>query len=157
MLCEVSALWRDRGRVSVLVAREQGDGRLTVGRFVVDRWCLGLLSASVSVDVDEATLVRVRDEIRAEDPLVACAPELAAALVYGSIDFAARIGFSPHPAWAIARHLLPPNASTAAHAEEVEFGLFGKPCYVAGAGDDEQVLAHLADLGPDAFHVLLPG
>jgi hypothetical protein len=152
--CALSAGWRTTGRARVLIVREQRDGRWVVGRFEIDRWCLGLVSAEASCDVDRAELRRLRDETFPESPPISCSPELAAAIVHGGIEYASRLGFAPHPAWAIAQHVLPPPALAA--YEHVEFGREGKPCYVAGAGDDDTVLALLEQrLGEDAFNVLL--
>ena len=68
-------------------------------------------------------------------------------------EYAARLGFEPHPAWSIAQHVLPPRPR---HGESIEFGRDGKPCYVAGAENDELILTQLeSKLGPDAFNVLL--
>lgn len=149
--CSINAAWRETGRARVLVVREQRDGRLVVGRFEVDVWCLGLVSAEVCADVGVTAYNRLRAETFA-DP-VACTPELAASIVLGGIDYAARLGFEPHPAWNIAQHVLPPRPR---RGEAIEFGRDGKPCYVAGNDNDEQILTQLeSKLGADAFNVLL--
>jgi hypothetical protein len=160
--CAISSGWRERGRAGLLTVREQRDGLFVVGRFEVDVWCLGLTFAAVAADVDASALVRLRRDTFGEQPPLACSAQLAALLVYGGIEYAAALGFAPHPAWSIARHILPPASRAptapgdASSPALVEFGREGKPCYVAGAADDEAVLARLeARLGPDAFHVLL--
>ena len=151
--CAVNSNWRESGRARVLVVREQRDGRMVVGRFEVDLWCMGLVRAEVMADVGVAALHDVRSETFAEWPPVACTPELASSIVLGGIDYAARLGFEPHPAWNIAQHVLPPRPR---RGEKVEFGRDGLPCYVAGDGDDEIILAQLeAKLGEGAFNVLL--
>jgi len=151
--CALNATWRDAGRARLLVVREQRDGRMVVGRFEVDLWCMGLVSAEVAADVGLTALHHLRAETFRDGPPTTCSPELAAGIVWGGIEYAARLGFEPHPAWNIAQHVLPPRPR---RAEAVEFGRDGVPCYVAGADDDEIILAQLESrLGPDAFNVLL--
>lgn len=154
--CTISANWRESGRARLLVVREGKDRRMVVARFVVDLWCMGLLSAELCADVGMSALSALRAETYGEAAPMACPPELAATIVYGGIEYAARLGFSPDPAWDIAQHALPEPPPAEARPP-VAFGRDGKPCYVAGAGDDERVLARLDQrLGPDDYHVLLP-
>jgi hypothetical protein len=151
--CAVTATWREGGRARLLVVREQRDGRMVVGRFDIDLWCMGLVRAEVMADVSVAALGQLRAETFDGAPPVACTPELAASIVLGGIDYAARLGFEPHAAWNIAQHVLPPKPR---RDEAIEFGRDGLPCYVAGAGDDELILAQLESrLGEGAFSVLL--
>src|SRR5215468_893858 len=80
--CAVNATWRDTGRGRLLVVREQRDGRMVVGRFDVDLWCLGLVRAEVAADVGVAALTRLRAETFTDGTPVACSPELAASIVW---------------------------------------------------------------------------
>src|SRR5262245_54692581 len=155
--CTIAADWRETGRARILVVREQPDRRFLVARFLVDLWCLGLVSADVCKDVSAAALRELREESYHGAVAVPCGARLAAGIIYGGIAYAERLGFAPHPAWSIAQHVLsaPPRDGP---GESIEFGRDGKPCYVAGAApDDEAVLDQLDQLGPDGYHVLLLG
>src|SRR5215813_10558396 len=81
--CAINATWRETGRARLLVVREQRDGRMVVGRFDVDLWCLGLLRAEVAADVGVTALHHLRAETFTDGTPVACTPELAATIVLG--------------------------------------------------------------------------
>ena len=65
-VCALSATWRENGRARLLVVREQRDGRMIVGRFDVDKWCMGLVSAEVACDVGVTALHQLREETFAD-------------------------------------------------------------------------------------------
>src|SRR5437870_3448557 len=100
--CSIGSTWRESGRAVLLVVRQQRNGRMVIGRFVVDLWCMGLVSAEVCGDMSAQELLRLRRETFTTEAPVACTAELAASIVYGGIAYAERLGFPPHPAWSIA-------------------------------------------------------
>src|SRR5436190_552673 len=76
--CAINATWREAGRASILVVREQRDGRMVVGSFEVDIWCLCLVRAEVAADVSMTALQRLRGETFVDGAPISCGAELAA-------------------------------------------------------------------------------
>jgi hypothetical protein len=156
--------WRDLDRVSgtagmagVLVAREQRYGKVLVGGFLVDVFCLGVKNAIPPVTMTLHELERwiPRYFSLYHDPPVAVPIEVVQSLVLGAVDFARALGFEPHADFERARALLGPWAGPSA----IVFGDRGRPHYVSGPNEDpEQVLATLRrTVGHGRFDATLLG
>ena len=138
--CWVRPDWRETGLAVVVVARSQPNGRVVFGNYMVDYYCLGVKDCFARGDV---SLNRFRSEILPEivpggvvEPI---SVELAHELVYGSIEYAARWGFAPHPDFEFAQEVLDPPDMHARRGE-VTFGKDGKPFFVNGPNDDERAI-----------------
>lgn len=124
------------GMATVYLARRMSGGRLAVGFFLIDTYCLGVKDAGGRIcppQVFEEMIDKARQhgEMRAENP------STARKFVEDAIAYAHSIGFPPHPDY---RKVAPiwGDIDTAASDEEFEFGRNGKPFYVAGPHDDPQ-------------------
>ena len=132
--CVVSRGWADRGLAHVLLARRNPSGKLVVGGYYVDVFCLGLKDSAVMPNVDdEEYREKVKpnifnDPVEFED----CDPGVARAVVEGAIDFASRFGFRPNKRWEESRHLF---QGIEAKPDGIVFGKDGKPCLVRRGGD----------------------
>jgi hypothetical protein len=126
------------GLVSVLVAREVRPGRIRVGGYLVDVYCLGVKAITGPRLVDEQALPEfVRDFYSAYDGLPVAAPlELAQHLVFGAVEYARGLGFEPAPGFPAAAALLGPWAGPS----DIEFGLNGKPFFSQGPYDDPDAI-----------------
>ena len=103
--------------------------------YLVDTFCLGVKNVHGSRSVSEDEL-RSRILIyfaRYPAPPIVAPLELAQCLVLGGADYAASLGFSPHPELAAARSFLgEPSGSC-----PIAFGMDGRPLYVAGPYDNQ--------------------
>jgi hypothetical protein len=126
------------GLVSVLVAREVRPGRVRVGGYLVDVYCLGVKAISGPRLVDEPALPEfVQDFYSAYDGLPASAPlELAQHLVFGAIEYARGLGFEPAPSFPAVAGLLGPWSGPS----DIEFGRNGKPFFSQGPYDDPDAI-----------------
>lgn len=147
----INPAWRTEKLAAVHIVREAPHGALAVGAFLVDLGCLGVKDAYVR-EVSPSDLVQLRHE------RVPCAPELGARIITEAQRYAESLGFVPSKDWIRARPLLR-GIDASACTEEVPLGRDGKPMYIAGPNDHAPaVLAHLERrLGPDGFHMLVPG
>ena len=145
------------GLVSVLVARRHRYGKVSVCGYLADVYCLGVKNAMGPKVMDEHLLSRhVREYFSgyAGTPLEAPI-ELAREVVYGSIEYARRLGFEPHGDFAAAAGHLGPWTGPST----ITFGNEGKPCYVSGPYDDPRRVTKTLDrtIGSGNYDFLLGG
>ena len=118
------------GLASVLVARRHRHGKVSVCGYLADVYCLGVKNAMGPQVMDEHLLSRhVREYFSGHAGTPLEAPiELAREVVYGSVEYARRLGFEPHEDFAAAAGHLGPWTGPSA----ITFGNEGKPFYISG-------------------------
>jgi hypothetical protein len=123
-----------QGLVAVLVAREHRYGKVSVCGYLVDAYCLGVKNALGPEITDDpglrAFIRRFFDGYEGE-PLEAPI-ELAREVVFGSVEYARKLGFEPHPDFAAAAGHLGSWTGPGA----ITFGKDGRPLYISGPYDD---------------------
>jgi hypothetical protein len=124
----------DPGIAVVIVARKAGFNRLQVVTVLVDLWCLGVKDAGLPQIMDPSTYkdflefgYQAFPDGTEEIPL-----QWAQAIVLGSVEYAARLGFQPHKDFEQIRPLLGEWDGQ----PELNFGRNGKPFYVNGPYDE---------------------
>ena len=156
--------WTDReprhdagtGLVNVLVARDKGDGDVTVCGFLVDTFCLGVKNAlppsAVAVDELDGFVDQYYAPYR--DPGLPAPIELVRELVFGAVEYARGLGFDPHPDFYLASPVL-----GGGHTGRITFGREGRPCFQHGPYDDVDRIIRTLDrtAGPDRYDVMLVG
>jgi hypothetical protein len=157
--CWISAEWKQEspGLVEVLVAREQPDGDICFGMYLVDKYCLGLKNTFARAGYSRRQL---EDELHSkffpEMTPMACSPELAHQMVYASIDYAARFGFTPNKDFSLSQYVLAPHGELK-EPYNLEFGKDGKPFYIAGPHENPKaILKQLRETaGEGNYHFLV--
>ena len=142
--CMINRSWREKGLVTILIARRQPNGRIAFGVFLVDVYCLGLKNTFWNGDFTISEYDwGVRGRMVSENDLVACPLDLAHAIIYGGIEYAEQFGFKPNKDFKMSQYLLDPRESVTV-SDDVEFGREGKPFYISGPDDNvEQILRQL--------------
>lgn len=156
--CLISSNWKkdDMGLVEVLVARQQPDGNVCFGLYLIDKYCLGLKNtlsqANVPLNVYRKELV---DKLFHGTKPEKCSPELAHQMIYAAIEYAQQFGFQPESDFALTQHILAPRGELA-ETNQLTFGKNGKPFFVAGPHDNvARVLKQLEKTaGPGNFDYL---
>lgn len=157
--CWVNEDWRDPTHLNqIVVARRHPlSGEIFAGIYLVDRACLGVKNAYVT---NFATVGEFRRELLSpmeeHQTLIQVDLNLAAAIIQAGIDYAAPLGFRPHPDYEEAAILLD-EADPRTVTEEIPVGgPEGKPFYVPGPYDNApRIMAQLErKLGPDGFYSL---
>lgn len=156
--CWITKTWKEEGMASVAIAR-QAPIRIIAAFYLVDLYCLGVKDAfTIEVHSLRALEKNVAKAMQGEE--IPISPALAHEIVYGSIEFARKYGFEPHPDFyrLKANEILdPPDAYP--HSGEVVFGYQGKPFYVAGPYDSPakiaQILSTLERTAPGEY-IYLP-
>jgi len=158
--CWISASWQkdDPGLVQILVARQQPDGDICFGVYLVDKYCLGVKNTFANAGFSRA---RYQDEVLGrifrETKPSACPVELAHQMIYASIEYAAQFGFEPEKDFALTQNLLAPRGELK-EPYQLTFGRNGKPFFVAGPYDNAaRILKQLEKTaGPGNYDYLMP-
>jgi hypothetical protein len=142
-----------QGVALALVARADRHDRVSVCGWLVDTFCLGVKNAigpAVMRRRDVSQFVRVYFKVFPA-PAVRAPIELAEELVLGAAEFAAGLGFSPHPDFAQTRAHL----GELGDARALTFGREGRPLYVAGPHDNPIAVMRTlkSSVGSDGFAV----
>lgn len=128
----------------VVVARFQDYHRLLVCTYLVDYFCLGLKDTMGvrGVDKDRYSYFLRSSYLSFLEGYREISLEEAQAIVLGSIYYAARLGFEPHPDFAITREHLGQWETIL----PLQFGRKGKPLYINGPYDNtRQIIKTLRD------------
>jgi hypothetical protein len=151
-------LW-EQGMGSVLLSRVLPDTSVAASVFLVDRFCLGVKNAMTNIltrsNYDDQYQRLMHREFSSRPLTPACVRKL----VESAVEYAANLGFPPHPDYHKAKALfgdIDPTECT----ETFEFGKDGKPFFISGPSDDEarcrRILATLMErCGPGGFHYMI--
>jgi hypothetical protein len=157
--CWITADWAasQDGLMVVIVTREQPDGLLVWGSYLLDTWCLGLKDTMGDANFTQHDMeLELFTGLYPDKPPAECPPELAHQMIYGAIDFAAQFDFQPQRDFRFTKHILAPRG-TLEEPYDLEFGRDGKPFFVNGPYDD--VAAIIAQLnrnpGPGNYETAL--
>jgi len=136
--CRISANWQkdDLGLVQILVARQQPDGNICFGVYLVDKFCLGLKNTFANTGFSRTRYENeVHNRLFPEAETEACPVELAHQMIYASIEYAAQFGFTPEKDFALSQYLLAPRGELE-EPYQLTFGRDGKPFFVSGPRDN---------------------
>ena len=88
--------WQEAGLAPVVVAREQEPGESCLGSTWSICICLGIKDVFTRTDYSLSHFERDLPRLCAGEP-EKCSVELAHEVIYGAMEYAEKIGFSPHP------------------------------------------------------------
>ena len=134
--------WQDNGEARILLARTQPSDDLLFAGFVVDYLCTGIRESSYFANVNRETfrneyLPRLYDG----EPPLTISEAIANEIVWGSVEYADSLGFSPDSKFKEAQYILQPEGELPISGT-VEFGHNGRPVYVAYPNDNHRVIIH---------------
>jgi hypothetical protein len=156
--CWISKDWQgEMELVQVVVARQQPDGNVCFGTYLVDKLCLGIKNTFANAGFSHSRYEReVVTKTSQRTKLMKCSPELAHQIIYGSIDFAAQFGFKPQQDFALSQLILAPRGELD-EPYQITYGRNGKPFFVSGPYDNvDRILKQLEKTaGPGNFDFLM--
>jgi predicted transcriptional regulator len=124
-----------KGMAQIIVARMEKNQYL-VSSILVDYWCLGVKNALFKkCDRAKYELLLSGTARAFGEDLQEISLAQMQAIVFGAVDYAASLGFPPHPDFEAAKVYLGPRA---AQLQPIEFGQSGKPFYCSGPYDNPQ-------------------
>lgn len=143
--CLIDKNWKEEGFSPVIISRKRANGNMIACTYVVDLHCLGVKETMFIHDIDsysyEENIKQMGKSMGVN--FVKIDPILAFNIIYGAVEYAEDLGFSPHKDFTKTTEYLLDEVSTVEYME-IEFGKEGKPSFVAGPYDNsEQVLATL--------------
>lgn len=158
--CLVNERWQDPTSIAEVTVVRGAPGRAALARFLVDLQCLGVKDCNVHPPMSEEAYVDYRRSLdeHSSQPRVLCDPELGASIIQAGLDYAASLGFDPHPNYRLGALMLD-GLDPSVHAGAVVCGGDdGKPLFIAGPYDNAgRIVAQLrARLGEDGFHFIAP-
>lgn len=146
------------GLAGVMVARRHRPRRVSVCGYLVDGYCLGVKNAlgpEVLNDRDLPGFVgRFFQAFKDAGEPVEAPLELARHLVWGAVDYARELGFSPHADFQRASGHL----GTWQETSDINFGRDGVPLYIHGPYDDLAAVTRTLtqSVGAGNFHFVAP-
>jgi hypothetical protein len=145
------------GFSQIVIARQQPDGGIAFGVYLVDMFCLGLKSTfcNAGFSLSEYRNEIVPPAIQPAKPKK-CPPELAHQLIYQGIDYAAQFGFKPDKDFKWSHYILE-ERGTLEEPYKLTFGKDGKPFFVAGPYDNVDVIIRRLEknAGPGNYDYLV--
>jgi hypothetical protein len=160
--CLISRGWQtgNEGLIQVAIARQQPDGLIAFGVYLVDVYCLGLKNTFCNANISAAEYQRdVIGHVSQTTPMERCNPELAHQMVYQGIEYAAQFGFRPQRDFKWSQYILAPRGELP-EPYKLTFGKDGKPLFISGPYDNAQaILARLErNPGPGNYdYVIMAG
>ena len=135
--CLINADWQIKGLATILIARKHKTGNITFSSFIVDIFCLGMKDANSAFNRFEEDYDEYRDAIFGNNmnDEMHISYDLAHNIIFGAIEYAKNLGFSPHKDWELSQFMLEPKSSPKVEKIEVEFGKDGKPFFISGPYD----------------------
>ena len=121
-LCRDSLLESGEG-IGYVVRRHSG-GKWAIGAYLIDKWCLGVKDTFFRVRMEDSDYRDFLDSVRRAGAVEVPYEELHN-WVFGSVEFAAEAGISPHKGFAVTRYLLEDDEDERVPIIEYEFGQNG--------------------------------
>ena len=148
----------DLGIGNLVFSRSLPDGRIALGVFLLDTYCLGVKNAFFRIVSRDEYAQRLRNWSLTETfrPMQ---PECFRKLVEGGVAYAQELGFDPHEDYEVARQIFG-DVQASACPKHFEYGHDGKPLYVSGPNETAaQVRNIMAQLerrrGPGNFDYVI--
>ncbi len=141
--CIINSSWKEVGLANILISRQQPDGNLVFGSYLVDIFCLGLKDTFCNANF---TLSRYENELKANkyfgEDIIDCPVSLAHQIIYGGIKYASKLGFKPQKDFGLSKYVLEKKSKIEKeYVNELEFGKDGKPFLFLGPYDDAELIA----------------
>ncbi len=143
------------GFAQIVVTRLERN-RYSVCTYLVDYWCLGVKDAMGPRTMDHTDYITMVNHIYGnfEQEYREITLEQAQAIIFGAVDYAARLGLKPHADFEEAKAIL---GSRLENLPEITFGRDGKPYYINGPYDNpKKIVAKLnAAVGEGNFDYMI--
>jgi len=146
--CLVNKDWQKSKIGAIIIARKHVNGNVTVGTYLVDLLCLGVKDTSYAFNIPlfEYQDKFVHPNIEFDYELDKIDYTLAHNIVFAGVDFAANIGFKPHPDFqSTTRFILEEDDDNVALIE-VECGKNGLPVVIMGEENKKECMKIIAQL-----------
>jgi hypothetical protein len=128
--CLVPDTLFEQGMGNLFFSRRMPDGRIALGMFLLDIFCLGVKDAGFRIVEKYEYDGRIRNSFGPEK-LQPIDPTCFRKLVEGGVAYASELGFKPHADYAEACQIFG-DVQAAECTKQFEYGREGKPLYISG-------------------------
>ena len=125
--CFITPKWEDIGECNIIVARRHTNGNYTIGFYLIDTFCLGVKDAGYRFNLPEFEYEEVKESFA--DNLEPTTYNEAHNIIYGALEYAEDLGFSPHKDFGVAQYILEEDTDDIPLIE-YQFGCDGKPMLI---------------------------
>ncbi|MCA9184581.1 MAG: hypothetical protein R3E01_31955 [Pirellulaceae bacterium] len=148
----------DQGMTQALISRRLHGGDVAFAIFLLDTYCLGVKDVTVHIlprsEYDRTVVAHLAREF-APQPM---SPNALRKLVEGAVEYARKLGFSPHRDYRKAAPIFGDLDATSC-GEEFEYGKDGRPLYISGPNESSakmrEIISRLDDAcGQDEYRVV---
>jgi hypothetical protein len=135
-------IW-ENGIGDLAIARQESEGQLVFGFFLVDVYCLGVKNAMwrAGTPGDFEELIRHIEQNQTMRPI---SPACLVKIVKGAVEYAQSYGFAPHADYRRASMLLEGIDPTTC-PQEFTFGFDGRPLYIQGPHESPAEVMAIVD------------
>lgn len=127
--CYITKDFESNGMGYVIVAREHTGGRITMGAYLIDKFCLGVKDTFYRLRMENYEFEEFLGDINAVG-IEKISYEEAHNRVFGAVEFAAEAGIEPHKEFAITQYILEEDTEDVPLIE-YEYGKDGKHFLIA--------------------------
>ncbi|MCK5523682.1 MAG: hypothetical protein KAI83_11170 [Thiomargarita sp.] len=143
---------------TVVISRKMPNGKIGIGFFLLDIFCLGVKNADFQ-ELSPPDYQQLCDDIERNENLQPSSPAYARKLVEECADYAKSIGMEAHSDYKKAKKIFG-NINSEDCSEEFVFGKDGKPFYMNGPYDTPEKIRKTINkltkiCGSDGFHYLM--
>ena len=104
--CLINPTWKDDGLANILISRQQTNGNIAFGLFMVDIFCLGLKNTFCNVDFSARKYkIDLRDKTYEDCSPIECPIPLAHNIIYKGIEYARQFGFEPQKDFKLSQYI----------------------------------------------------
>ncbi|MCK4348724.1 MAG: hypothetical protein KAW47_08915 [Thermoplasmatales archaeon] len=157
--CLINSSWREDGLGNILLSRKQPDGNLIFGSYLVDTFCLGLKDTFYNAGLPLSEYnKKLKPGLYQYEDHINCPVSLAHQIIYGAIEYAAKLGFKPQKNFRMSKYVLEERSNIKEDtSSSVEFGKDGKPFYAEGPYDNTKLIIETLEknLGKGNFNFLI--
>lgn len=147
----------EEGLGTLTIARQEAEGRLVVGVYLVDVLCLGIKNTFWDA-LTPGEYKELIKKIETHETMRSVAPACVVKVISGAVGFAQSFGFRPHADFRHTAKLLE-GIDPSACPEEFTFGREGRPYYVQGPNESPMEVKAIAEQAVKAgghFCILRP-
>ena len=137
--CFVNEGWQEKGMATLVISKKMPSGKLIVATYLIDSYCLGLKDTFYKFALDEFGYSDFLDQLNEQQGMIKCDLNFAHNIIYGAIDYAQELGFTPNKDFKITEYLLDSDLIDDG-IDELVFGMNGKPTFIAGPYDNAKMI-----------------
>lgn len=157
--CLINSDWKESGTANIIISRIHTNGNYTVGGYMVDLLCLGVVDSYYSFNSDEESYEELIKSMNNNFETEKIPYTLAHNIIFASIAYAEELGFKPEKTFTnISQYILDEDTEEI-ELMEIECGKMGKPVYIVSenhsAAEKKQTIAQLEKvLGKGNFTII---